>query len=557
MAVRIIPAQPRVEGTSALQQEGALRVAAYARVSTELEEQESSYEAQCTHYENYITNHEGWTLAGIYADEGLSATSTKKREQFNKMIADCEAGLVDMVITKSISRFARNTLDCLQNVRKLKALGIPVIFEKENIDSMGASGELFLTIMASLAQQESASISQNTRMGWQYNFQQGKPMLVQSRFLGYTKKRGDMKLTIVPEEADIVRSIFRMYLEGYSAGDIILTLEEKKIPTPGGKEHWLHSTINSMLQNEKFMGDLLLQKSYVADFLTKRREKNDGVFPQYYVENAHDPVVPKEVFYRVQGEFERRREGSTINDRKYALSGKIYCADCDEKYSRCAGTEKYPDAVWRCRKKRCGKTVKEDDLKKAVITAFNRTPECREELIRMQERLQWGQMDRISEEIAAVDMRKIELENAISDYASTGTLDSRMIFLYGDGTEDVEAAIEGIRVEMENLACMKMDLLTQKGELAMREAQIHSLLRLTEAIEKRETPSSQEEEAARPDPSCTTLEDFYQRTDDIDVKGRIRKYDKRLVRRFIERVEVKPESLVICFKAGVSVEVAG
>lgn len=153
------------------------------------------------------------------------------------MISDCEAGLVDMVITKSISRFARNTLDCLQNVRKLKALGIPAIFEKENIDSMGASGELFLTIMASLAQQESASISQNTRMGWQYNFQQGKPMLVQSRFLGYTKQRGDMKLTIVPEEADIVRSIFRMYLEGYSAGDIILTLEEKKIPTPGGKEH--------------------------------------------------------------------------------------------------------------------------------------------------------------------------------------------------------------------------------------------------------------------------------------------------------------------------------
>lgn len=474
------------------------------------------------------------------------------------MIADCEAGLVDMVITKSISRFARNTLDCLQNVRKLKALGIPIIFEKENIDSMGASGELFLTIMASLAQQESASISQNTRMGWQYNFQQGKPMLVQSRFLGYTKQRGDMRLTIVPEEADIVRSIYRMYLEGYNAGDIILALEEKKTKTPGGKEHWLHSTVNSMLQNEKYMGDLLLQKSYVADFLTKRRKKNDGVFPQYYVENAHDPVVPKEVFYRVQGEFERRREGTTINDRKYALSGKIYCADSGEKYSRCAGTEKYPDAVWRCRKKHCGRTVKEDDLKKAVITAFNRTPELREELIRMQERLQWGQMDRLSEEIAAVDARKAELENTISEYASSGVLDKHMIYLYGDGTENVEAAIEGIRMEMENLACMKMELLTQKGELAMREAQIHSLLRLTEAIEKRETASNQNaEEEARPDPSCTTLEDFYRRTDDIYVRGRIRKYDKQLVRRFIERVEVKPESLVIYFKAGVSVEVAG
>ena len=415
---------------------------------------------------------------------------------------------------------------------------------------------MLLTIMASLAQQESQSMSQNIRLGYQYRFQAGKVQVNYNRFLGYTKDE-DGQLVIVPEEAAVVKRIFREYLEGASLLEICKGLETDGILTGAHMKRWRPETVHKMLQNEKYMGDALLQKTYTVDFLTKKKVVNDGIAPQYYVENAHDPVVPKEVFYRVQGEFERRREGTTINDRKYALSCKIYCADCGEKYSRCAGTEKYPDAVWRCRKKRCGRTVKEDDLKKAVITAFNRTPECREELIRMQERLQWGQMDRISEEIAAVDMRKIELENAISDYASTGTLDSRMIFLYGDGTEDVEAAIEGIRVEMENLACMKMELLTQKGELAMREAKIHSLLRLTEAIEKRETPSSQEEEAAQPDPSCTTLEDFYQRTDDIDVKGRIRKYDKRLVRRFIERVEVKPESLVICFKAGVSVEVAG
>lgn len=554
MAVRIIPAQPRVEGTSALQQEGALRVAAYARVSTELEEQESSYEAQCTHYENYITNHEGWTLAGIYADEGLSATSTKKREQFNKMIADCEAGLVDMVITKSISRFARNTLDCLQNVRKLKALGIPVIFEKENIDSMGASGELFLTIMASLAQQESASISQNTRMGWQYNFQQGKPMLVQSRFLGYTKQRGDMKLTIVPEEADIVRSIFRMYLEGYSAGDIILALEEKKIPTPGGKVHWLHSTVNSMLQNEKFMGDLLLQKSYVVDFLTKRREKNDGVFPQYYVENAHDPVVPKEVFYRVQGEIDRERPCSTntVNDRKYPFSGKVISPEGD-RFRRYNASERQPESMWRCIC-RGYRGVLEVDLENAVVTAINRLPEFREELARMQERLKWGQMDRVSEEIAAVDERKAELDSAISGYAESGALDSRMIFLYGDGSEDVEAAIEGIRVEQENLACLKTDLLTQKGELAVKEAQIHSLLRLTDAIEGRRV---EKEPAEEKDPACYTLEDFYERTDGIELTGRVREFDGGLVRRFVEAVEVRPESLVVRFKAGVNVEIEG
>ena len=412
---------------------------------------------------------------------------------------------------------------------------------------------MFLTIMVSLAQQESASISQNTRMGWQYNFQQGKPMLNQSRFMGYTKNRGDMQLTIVPEEAEIVRSIYRMYLEGFSAGEIIFVLEEKKIRTPGGKSRWHHSTVNSMLQNEKFAGDLLLQKSYVADFLTKRREKNDGVFPQYYVENAHAPIVPKEVFYRVQGEFERRREGKAVSDRKYALSGKIFCAESEEKYSRCAGTERNPDAVWRCQEKGYGRTVKEEDIKSAVVTAFNRTPECREALIRMQERLQWGQMDRLSSEITAVDERKAELEAAISGYASTGVLDNHMVYLYGDGTENVDAAIEGIRAEMENLVCMKLELLTQKGELAMREAQIHSLLRLTDAIEGREIQGWE----AEPDPSCTTLEDFYRRTDDITVRGRIRKYDKRLVRRFVEKVEVKPASLVICFKAGVSVEVEG
>ena len=551
MSVRVIPAQPRIEGTSALRQENALRVAAYARVSTELEEQENSYEAQCKHYKDYISNHEGWTLAGIYADEGLSATSTKKREQFNQMIADCEAGRVDMVITKSISRFARNTLDCLQNVRKLKALGIPVIFEKESIDTMGASGELFLTIMASLAQQESASISQNTRMGWQYSFQQGKPMLNQSRFLGYTKSRGDMKLTIVPEEAEIVRGIFRMYLEGGSAGDIVLALEEKGIKSPGGNDRWFHSTIISMLQNEKYMGDLLLQKSYVADFLTKRREKNDGVFPQYYVENAHDPIVPKEVFYRVQGEFNRRREGTRVNDRKYALSGKIISQD-GVRYRRYKG-DNAPDALWRPVQKGCGRAVMEEEIKSAVITAMNRLPEYREELARMQERLQWGRMNRISEELAAVDERKAELDTAISDYASTGVLCNHLLFLYGDGTENAEAAIEGIRTEMEDLTCMKLELLTQKGELAVRDAQIRSLIRLAAAIEGREKIRAAEEAS----PACTTLEDFYRRTDNITIDGHIREYDKQLVRRFIERVEVKPESLVVCFKAGVSMEIDG
>ena len=198
MAVRIIPAQVRHGAAGTLTNNKILRVAAYARVSTDNEEQETSYEAQVTHYTEYINNHDDWTLVGVFADEGISGTSTAKREQFNKLIEACENGEVDMVITKSISRWARNTLDSLNYIRKLKALGIPIMFEKEGINTMGSSGELLITIMSSLAQQESQSISQNVRIGLQFGFQQGKPMLNQSRFMGYTKKRGDKVLTIVP-----------------------------------------------------------------------------------------------------------------------------------------------------------------------------------------------------------------------------------------------------------------------------------------------------------------------------------------------------------------------
>ncbi len=550
MAVRIIPAQPSVEGTTALQPERTLRVAAYTRVSTEMDEQESSYEAQCTHYEKYITDHDGWVLAGIYADKGLSATSTKKREQFNKMIEDCENGLVDMVLTKSISRFARNTLDCLENVRKLKALGIPIIFEKENINTMGASGELFLTIMASLAQQESASISQNTRMGWQYNFQQGRPMLNHSRFLGFTKQRGDMKLTIVPEEAELVRSIFRWKLEGMSVGEIGFNLEERGIIAPGGKKRWHYSTVISMLQNEKYMGDLLLQKSYSEDFLSKKRMKNEGVLPQYYVENAHEPIVPKEVFYRVQGELGKRqgKVGNPGNIRRTAFSGKVYSGD--DAYRRFLGTKRYPNVIWRCKNKGSGRGVKEQELEEAVNKAFNRLPEYHLDLARMEERILWGPMDRISREIDDANERIRNLENTLSDYAASGTLDRKLICLYGDGSEDTEVAIDGIKAEMDSLNATKADLLMQKGEVAIQEAQVHSLLRVICAVTGRKV------EQPEPDsPACYSLSDFYDRTDDLRICGKVEEFDKQLVRRFIERIEVEPDRFVVIFKAGISIPV--
>ena len=349
MAVRIIPArQPETMGTSALKPK--LRVAAYCRVSTD-ENQETSYEAQVAHYTDYIINHEGWELAGIFADEAISGTGTAKREQFLAMIAACENGDIDLVITKSVSRWARNTLDSLQNIRKLKTLGIPVIFEKENCNTMESSGELMITLLSSLAQQESESISKNVRIGLQYGFQRGKPMLNHTTFLGYTKERGDTELSIVPEEADTVRQIFRDFLEGYSIGEIKDMLEKTGVKTPAGKDKWYHSTIISMLKNEKFMGDLLLQKTYTVDFLTKEKAKNCGEFPQYYVENAHPPIVPKEVFMRVQGELMRRElekgSGSGRPTLHLALNGKIECGDCRSTYRRCSSP--YEETVWRCR----------------------------------------------------------------------------------------------------------------------------------------------------------------------------------------------------------------
>ena len=308
MAVQVIKAT-RTSGAvpaATSKNEARMRVAAYCRVSTDSNEQESSYEAQCRHYTEFITGNPEWELAGIYADEGISGTSTKHREQFNKMIADCGAGRIDMVITKSISRWARNTIDSLQNIRKLKELGIPVLFEKENINTMDAKGEVLITIMSSIAQQESDSISKNVRMGIQYHMQQGKPRLNTSNFLGLAKDPETGKLVIIPEEAGLVRRIYREYLEGYSPGMIAAHLTDEGIKTPGGKEIWYQSTVVSILENEKYAGDLLMQKYFVVDFLSHRVKKNTGELPQYFVEDNHDPIVPKDVFFQVQSELQRR-----------------------------------------------------------------------------------------------------------------------------------------------------------------------------------------------------------------------------------------------------------
>ncbi|MCW1081606.1 recombinase family protein [Streptococcus anginosus] len=263
------------------QQVTKIRVAAYCRVSTDQDEQLSSYENQVNYYRDFISKHEDYELVDIYADEGISATNTKKRDAFNRLIQDCRDGKVDRILVKSISRFARNTLDCIKYVRELKELGVGVTFEKENIDSLDSKGEVLLTILSSLAQDESRSISENATWGIRKKFERGEVRVNTTKFMGYDKDENG-KLVINPEQAEVVRHIYGQFLKGYSPESIAKELNVKDIKGWSGKANWYPSAILKMLQNEKYKGDALLQKTYTVDFLTKKRTENDGQVNQYY-----------------------------------------------------------------------------------------------------------------------------------------------------------------------------------------------------------------------------------------------------------------------------------
>ena len=286
--VTVLPATRNRFTTAPIASVQKRRVAAYARVSTDSDEQLTSYEAQVDYYTHYIKERPDWTFAGMYADEGISGTNTKRREGFNQMITDALAGKIDLIVTKSVSRFARNTVDSLTTVRKLKEKGVEVYFQKENIYTLDSKGELLITIMSSLAQEESRSISENVTWGCRKRFADGKVSMPYKNFLGY-RKGGNGEPEIVPEEAEVVRRIYRLFLEGQTPYGIKQILEAEHIPTPTGKQTWQTATILSILTNEKYKGDALLQKTFCTDFLTKKMKVNEGEVPQYYVENSHRP----------------------------------------------------------------------------------------------------------------------------------------------------------------------------------------------------------------------------------------------------------------------------
>ena len=385
--VTVIPADPKHNQKDIRKQR--LRVAPYCRVSTNSEEQLDSYQAQIEYYTEKIAAQQEWTMVDMFADEGKTATSTKKRKDFLRMIKACEKGKVDLIITKSVSRFCRNTLDGLDYVRRLKRMGVGVFFEKENVNTLYMDNEMILTFMMSQAQAESESMSGNIRWGHRKNFKDGKVYFHYAGFLGYRRGENDLP-EIDPEEAEIVRRIFSRYLIGHSVAKIIADLEADGIKTARGHKKWNDGVIRGMLRNEKYMGDALLQKTYIADLFTRQTKKNTGELPQYSVENSHPAIIDRLTFQRVQEEMARRSSLKKVSTAaktelakysgKYVLTELLSCGNCGSPYRRVTWTR--PEGkkiVWRCinrlenGKKFCkdAPTLEESRIHTAVVSAMN------------------------------------------------------------------------------------------------------------------------------------------------------------------------------------------
>ena len=384
----VIPA--KVETPQEQEKKRHLRVAAYCRVSTDSEEQLSSYENQLAYYTEKIMKEPGWTMAGVFADEGITGTSTCKRKEFLRMIRQCRQGKIDMILAKSVSRFARNTVDTLNVTRELRGLGIPVIFEEQNINSIHPESEFLITLHGAFAQAESESTSSRVRWGKRQAMKSGHVTMQYKQLLGY-EKGPDGKPRIVPEQAEIVRFIYDRYLAGDTTREIKAALEAQGAPTVSGKGVWMASHIRSILTNEKYCGDVLLQKTFIADCISKKVIPNTGQLPKYLIQNHHEGIVSRETFDAVQLEMARRnaKAGATRKSTptgrgkysgKYVLSNLLFCGECGTAYRRCVWTQhgmKRP--VWRCvsrldyGKKFCthSPTLDEEPLQQGILAAVN------------------------------------------------------------------------------------------------------------------------------------------------------------------------------------------
>ena len=390
-----IPAKP--ETTRQAEARRQLRVAAYCRVSTKEEDQANSYEVQKEYYTDKIMSNTAWTMAGIFADKGITGTSAKKREDFMRMIRHCRQKKIDVILTKSVSRFSRNTVDCLYYIRALKQLGIAVIFEKENINSLEEDSELRITLSGAFAQSESESISANVTWGKRRAMEAGKVSIQYKKLYGY-RKGEDGQPEIIPEQAEIVRWLYERYLTGASLRMIKEELEQQGVKCFEDSPEWTISRIRSILQNEKYCGDVLMQKTFRQDFINR---KAIGQLPMYLIENHHEGIVSREKYDAVQAEMARRNAAKSPSKNavtgmasyasKYALSERLVCGECGTLYRRCTWTRNGEKrVVWRCvsrldyGKKYChnSPTLDEAPLQQAILAVLNTTMADKNSLIR-------------------------------------------------------------------------------------------------------------------------------------------------------------------------------
>lgn len=468
--VRVI--EPTVKPKATANSYRQLRVAAYCRVSTQMEEQLNSYEVQKNYYTEKINSEPKWKLVGIFADKGITGTSALKRDEFQKMIRMCKRKQIDMIITKSISRFSRNTVDCLNYVRMLRQLDVDVFFEEQGIHSKDAGAEFYITIYGSIAQSESENISANVRWGIQQRAKEGKVHFAYSRFLGY-REGPDGKPMIDEEQADTVKFIFNEYLLGSSLADIAKSLTAKGIKTPSGKSGWNGSTVRTILSNEKYKGDALLNKTYISDCISKKVKKNNGERPMYYVENNHPAIIDKDTFNRVQEELARRTSKRKVKQvgtkteqgkysSKYALTELLICGECGTPYRRCTWTASgEKKIVWRCinrldyGKKYChhSPTIEESVLQNAIVTAImNNAHQSSDVLSILKEHIRIG-----------IQADEIE-DNSLELLIEIAKLDEKYNALFNKMTADTED-IESIENQLIEIINKKHSLQAQVEEI--------------------------------------------------------------------------------------------
>ena len=505
-----------------------IKVAAYCRVSTEQDEQANSYDAQIEHYTAEIAKHSDWLNAGIYADKGITGTMAKKRPEFLKMIRKCRQKKIDLILVKSISRFSRNTVDCLEYIRELKALGIGVIFEKENINTLTETSEAMITIMGYFAQAESESISKNVTWGVRHAFSEGKVTFTHDIY-GYKKeynpetKRQD-KISIVEDEATVIREIFERYYAGDSLTGICTYLNNNQIVPPGKKkDRWYPSTLQTILRNEKYKGDVLTQKTMCSDLLSHKREQNNGQLAQHYLEHHHEAIIDRELFDKVQAEYARRNAKKVIKtdgtqetqkkgryNSKYALTDILVCGHCGAPYRRCVWTHHGSrKVVWRCTtrmdygKEKCNDsfTIEEEGLHQAILKAISNLSSRKEEL-------------------------KDELKAALS------------ITLLDTGADMSITSLEQLIKEQENDLMRVVRITAERGNKGEFETE---LKRISDNIKDLKRLLEVEKTKIRPKLDIESrLEDLFTTIDRANVD--VKEFNNQIIRQLIAQIRIDNES---------------